>query len=224
MLRCAQHDSDVKVIAHTMYLDKPLQFYLDELASAKSTPGGGSAAALSGAMGAALASMVARLTLGKEQYAEAQPEIEELLQHTEKLRERFQQLLQEDIDAYGRLSASFKMPRTTTAEVNARSKSIQERLVEAALVPLEMAECASVLVKCCRRIAEIGNANVLSDVAIGALLASSAGAGAACLVRANLRTMKDLELVDVLSKRLSTALDEITEDSREITGIVGSRA
>ncbi len=207
-----------------MYLDKPLQFYLDELASAKSTPGGGSAAALSGAMGAALASMVARLTLGKEQYAEAQPEIEELLLRTEKLRERFQQLLQEDIDAYGRLSASFKMPRATKAEVNARSKSIQARLVEAALVPLEMAECASVLVKCCRRIAEIGNENVLSDVATGALLASSAGAGAAWMVRANLRAMKDLELVDVLSKRLSTALDEITEDSREIPGIVGGRA
>ena len=138
-----------------MYLDKPLHYYLDELASAKSTPGGGSASALSGAMGAALASMVARLTLGKADYVEVQPEIEALLQQTEKLRERFQELMQEDIEAYGRLSASFKMPRGTPEEVDARSKSIQEQLVEAALVPLEMAECASALVKCCHRMPKL---------------------------------------------------------------------
>ena len=78
-----------------MYLDKPLHYYLDELASVKSTPGGGSASALSGAMGAALASMVARLTLGKADYVEVQPEIEALLQQTEKLRGRFQELIWE---------------------------------------------------------------------------------------------------------------------------------
>src|SRR5436309_3258464 len=135
---------------------------------------------------AALASMVARLTLGKADYVEVQPEIEALLQQTEKLRGRFQELMQEDIEAYGRLSASFKMPRGTPEEVDARSKSIQEQLVEAALVPLEMVECASALVKCCHRIAEIGNAKVLSDVATGALLDSSCGGGAACIGRAYL--------------------------------------
>src|SRR5713226_2318816 len=107
-----------------MYLDKPLQHYLDELASAKATPGGGSASALSGAMGAALVCMVARLTLGKAKYADVQPEVEELLQQTEKLRERFQQLMQEDIDAYGRLSASFKMAHNTPEETSARGKAI----------------------------------------------------------------------------------------------------
>jgi len=175
-------------------------------------------------MGAALASMVARLTLGKADYVEVQPEIEALLQQTEKLRGRFQELMQEDIEAYGRLTASFKMPRGTPEEVDVRSKSIQEQLVEAALVPLEMAECGSALVKCCHRIAEIGNANVLSDVATGALLASSAGAGAAWIVRANLLSMKEQELVEVLSKRLSTALDDITIYSQQITSIVGERA
>src|SRR5258708_12167549 len=93
-----------------MYLDQPLKIYLDDLASAKPTPGGGSATALSCAMGAALASMVARLTLGKAEYAGVQQEIESLVQRVESLRERFQQLIQEDIDAYGHLSASFKIP------------------------------------------------------------------------------------------------------------------
>src|SRR5438128_7177587 len=144
-----------------MYLDKPLQHFLDELASGKSTPGGGSASALCGAMGAALASMVIRLTLGKAGYADVQPEIEKLLRETENLRQRFQQLMQEDIDAYGKLSTAFKMPRNTPQESQARSKAIQAQLVEAALVPLEVVECAAALVRYCQRIAEIGNATVL---------------------------------------------------------------
>ncbi len=207
-----------------MYLEQPLQIYLDDLASAKSTPGGGSASAISGAMGAALASMVARLALGKADYADVQTEIESLLQRTEHLRERFQQLMQADIDAYGKLSATFKLPRTNEGEKKARSKAIQAQLIEAALVPLEMVECAAELAQHCRRIAEIGNANVLSDVATGAMLASSAGTGAAWMVRVNLQAMKDLEMVTVLSDRLGKALDIIATYTQQITSIVGGRA
>ena len=207
-----------------MYLDQPLQHYLDDLASSQPTPGGGSASALTGAIAAALASMVARLTLGKEKYAGVQQEIEQLLQQTENLRNRFQQLMQEDIDAYGRLSESFKMPRETSEERTTRSAAIQARLVDAALVPLEIVERAAELVQYCRRIAEIGNASVLGDVATGSMLASSAGAGAAWMVRANLRAMKDIEMVSALGDRLSTALDIITEGSQQVTNIVGERA
>jgi methenyltetrahydrofolate cyclohydrolase len=207
-----------------MYTDQPLQDYLHALASEQSTPGGGSAAALSGAMGAALASMVCRLTLGKEAYAGVRQEIEELLRRAENLRSRFQQLFQEDIEAYGRLSASYKLPRETSEERTARSAAIQEQLVEAALVPLEVAERAAELVKCCQRIAEIGNAAVLSDVAIGAILASGAGEGAALLVRFNLRAMKNDELVAGLGKRLSGALALISEGRQRVTAIVGDRA
>lgn len=207
-----------------MYLEQPLQIYLDDLASAKSTPGGGSAAALSGAMGAGLASMVARLTLGKVEYAGVQQEIEALVQQMEGLRERFQQLVQEDIDAYGRLSASFKMPRETDEERAARTSAIQARLLEAALVPLEIAERSAELLQLCQRIAEIGNANVLSDVGVGAMLASSAGTGAGWMVRTNLRAMKDLALVSILSVRLGAALERISTCSQQVTDIVGGRA
>ena len=207
-----------------MYTDQPLQDYLHTLASEQSTPGGGSAAALSGAMGAALASMVCRLTLGKEAYAGIRQEIEELLRRAENLRSRFQQLFQEDIEAYGRLSASYKLPRETSEERAARSAAIQEQLVEAALVPLEVAERAAELVQCCQRIAEIGNAAVLSDVAIGAILASGGGEGAALLVRFNLRAMKNDELVAGLGKRLSGALALISEGRQRVTAIVGERA
>ena len=207
----------------TMYLEKPLRNYLDELASSQPTPGGGSAAALSGAMAAALASMVVQLTLGKADYAHAQQEIEALLQHTERLRLRFQQLLHEDIVAYRRLSACFKMPRGTDEEREARTKAIQERLTDAALVPLEVAECAAELMQYCKRIAEIGNRNVLSDVATGAMLAAGAGEGAAWMVRTNVRAMKDHELTNTLNQRLSSALDSIATCKQQVTSIIGGR-
>jgi formiminotetrahydrofolate cyclodeaminase len=207
-----------------MYLDKPLQTYLDELASSQPTPGGGSAAALSGAMGAGLASMVARLTLGKDAYASVQQEIAAISQHTERLRTRFQQLMQEDIDAYGHLSATFKLPRTTPEEKAARTDAMQKQLANAALVPLEIAECSAELVQYCLRIAEIGNANVLSDIATAIALTTSAGTGASWMVRTNLRAMKDLELVNALSNRLGVALDTIAAYSQQVVNKVGERA
>src|SRR6266700_4604053 len=206
-----------------MYIDQTLQRYLDDLASAQPTPGGGSTAALSGAMGAALASIVCRLTMGKEAYASVQQEMEGLLRQAEYLRLRFQQLMQEDIEAYGRLSACYKLPRERSEERAVRTVAIQKQLVEAALVPLEVAERAAELIQCCQRIAEIGNTTVLSDVANGAILASSAGEGAALMVRINLRTMKDDELVAELGGRLSRALAIIEEGVQRVTSIIGGR-
>jgi methenyltetrahydrofolate cyclohydrolase len=116
------------------------------------------------------------------------------------------------------------LPRTTPAEKAARTEAIQKQLAGAALVPLEVAECAAELIHYCSRIAEIGNANVLSDIATGAALAASAGTGASWMVRTNLRAMKDLELVNALSERLSAALDTIATSSQHIVSKVGERA
>jgi formiminotetrahydrofolate cyclodeaminase len=207
-----------------MYLNTPLQTYLDDLASAQSTPGGGSAAALSGAMGAGLVCMVARLTLSKAEYATVHQEVETIVQAVEQLRTRFQQLLQEDIDAYGRLSACFKMPRGTDEERTVRTNAIQERLVEAALVPLEIAECAAAVVRYSHRIAEIGNVNVLSDIGVAVMLAASAATAAAWMVRVNLKSLKDVELVEAMGQRLGMALDSITEIGQQVIGLVREKA
>jgi formiminotetrahydrofolate cyclodeaminase len=206
-----------------MYLDKPLQNYLDDLASAQPAPGGGSAAALSGALGAGLVCMVSRLTLGKTEYAEAQGEIEIILQQAEKLRSRFQELLQADIEAYTRLSACFKLPRGTTEEKAVRTKAIQERLIEAALVPLEMVESAAELIRCCERVAQIGNARVLSDIATGTMLAQGAAQGASWMVYTNLEAMKNPELVQQLEKRLNNALQTIADGSQQVINRVRER-
>ena len=160
--------------------------------------------------------MVARLTLGKPKYADVQLEIEQLLQRAEQLRSRFQELMQADIEAYGNLSACFKMPRTTDEEKAARTQAIQQRLREAALVPLEMTERAAELVRCCERIAEIGNVGVLSDIAVAAMQAVSAAQGASCMVRVNVNAMKDQSLVEMFNRRLSTALDTVATVSQRV--------
>lgn len=207
-----------------MYIEESIQHYLDELASAQPTPGGGSASALSGALGAALASMVCRLTPGKAGYEAVQSEIEHIWEQTEQLRARFTQLLQEDIDAYGRLSAAYKMPRATDAERSERGAAIQEQLLEAALVPLEVVECAAKLAECCERIAEIGNTNVLSDIVAAVVLADAAAGGAASMVRVNVRFMKDTVLAGELEERLASALQMIAQHRLEVAVIVGRRA
>src|SRR6266699_267374 len=90
-------------------------------------------------------------------------------------------------------------------------------------VPLEIVERAAELMQLCQRISEIGNVNILSDVGIGAMLASSAGTGAGWLVRINLRAMKDLEQASVPSDRLGAALGRISTCSQQVTNIIGER-
>ncbi|HYX51049.1 MAG TPA: cyclodeaminase/cyclohydrolase family protein [Ktedonobacteraceae bacterium] len=207
-----------------MYIEETLHHYLDDLASAQPAPGGGSTAALSGAMGAALASMVCRITLGKDAYADVRQEIEELLGKTENLRRRFQQLMQEDIEAYGHLATSYKLPKETSEERKYRTDMLQKQLVEAAMVPLDVVECAAELIKSCQRIAEIGSANVLSDVATGAILASCSGKGASFMVRINVQSMKNEKLALELEERLNSALRILEAGVDQVTNIVGSRA
>ncbi|MBV9691498.1 MAG: cyclodeaminase/cyclohydrolase family protein [Ktedonobacteraceae bacterium] len=207
-----------------MYLEKPLIDYLNDLTSSQPTPGGGSAAALSGAMAAGLANMVVQLTLGKTKDASLDQELERIAQHIEELRLRFQLLMQQDIEAYGRLSAAFKMPRASDEERELRSRQIQKQLFDAALVPLEITEHAATLLRYCQRVAEIGNVNVLSDVAVSTLLAASAGNGASWMVLTNLKMMKDQAQVGVLRERLNVALATIVTANHQVMKIVGDRA
>lgn len=206
-----------------MYRDQPLQAYLDDLASPGSTPGGGSAAAVSGAMAAALACMVCQLTLGKEKYADVQEEIGTLLCQAEEQRQRFQQLLAEDISAYGKLAASLKMPRASEEERQARIAAIQQNLVQAALVPLEISERAMAVAGICERVAQIGNVNILSDIAAAAMLAASAGTAAAWMVRVNLKNLRDERAAKALSQRLSKVVDQLNSRCQQVTSLVGER-
>lgn len=123
-----------------MYLEGKFKEYLDDLAAKKPAPGGGSAAAAVGALGVSLLSMVANFTVGKEKYKEVQPEIQEILSSSEKLRAELQKLVDEDIAAYQEVSAAYKMPKEAEQDKKTRTEAIQTALKDAMAVPAMPAE------------------------------------------------------------------------------------
>ena len=119
-----------------MFKEQQLQTFLDQLASKASTPGGGSAAAIMGVMGAALISMVANLTVGKKKYEDVESEMQGFLEQSEALRTRLTGMIQADVDVFDKVMAAYGMARETEADKEQRSQAIQAALKEAADVPL----------------------------------------------------------------------------------------
>ena len=174
-----------------MYIDQPLRHFMDKLASKSPEPGGGSVAAFTGALGAALVCMVANLTLGKEKYKDVQPQIEALLKESEELRGDLQDLIQKDTEAYGALSEVYKMPKNTDAEKAARTVKMQEALKKACQVPFEIGLKALDVAKLAQRAADIGNVGAVSDAGVAVLLAQACAQSAALNVKINVNSIKD---------------------------------
>jgi len=189
-----------------MLSEKPVQTFLDELASSAPAPGGGSAAALAAAIGAALVSMVANLTVGKSKYADVQDDVERILAHSEALRQRCIDLLEQDVEAYTAVSAAYKMPRDTDEQKQARSAAIQEALKGATDVPMKLAEACVDILELCPESAEKGNIRAVSDVGVGALMAEAALRAAALNVWINLGSIKDESFVEREGARLEHLL------------------
>lgn len=174
-----------------MYIETPLQHFMDKLASKSPEPGGGSVAALVGALGAALVSMVANLTLGKEKYKDVQPLIEALLRESEMLRNEMQNLIQKDTEAYGALSAVYKLPKNTDAEKSARTAKMQEALKLACQVPFEIGLKSLEVASLAERAANIGNTAAVSDAGVAVLLAQACAQSSALNVKINVNSIKD---------------------------------
>jgi formiminotetrahydrofolate cyclodeaminase len=165
--------------------------FLDELASAAPTPGGGGAAALSGAMGAALVSMVCNLTIGKEKFAGVESQMQEIRGKSEALRARLTGMIEEDVAAFDTVMAAYRLPKNSDEEKAARTAAIQQASKEATLVPLAAAHACAEVIDLCRPTAEMGNPNVISDAGV-AVLCGQAGLKAAALnVLINLGAIKD---------------------------------
>jgi len=189
-----------------MLTEKSVQTFLNELASSAPAPGGGSAAALAAAIGAALVSMVANLTLGKSKYADVQDDIERIVARSEELRHRCVALLEKDVEAYTGVSAAYKMPRETEEQKQARSAAIQEALKGATAVPMQLAEACVEILQLCPESADKGNVMAVSDVGVGALMAEAALRAAALNVWINLGSIKDEAFVEREGKRLDNLL------------------
>ena len=178
-----------------MFQEQQLQTFLDQLASKASTPGGGSAAAIMGAMGAALVSMVANLTVGKQKYQDVEEEMQGFLERSEDMRSRLTGMIQADIDVFDKVMAAYGMARDTDAEKAARSGAIQAALKEATDVPLACAQLCADVIELCRPVAEKGNLNVISDAGVAVLAAHAALRSAALNVYINIGGIRDEEFV-----------------------------
>ena len=190
-----------------MLTEKPVTTFLDELASSAPAPGGGSAAALSGALGAALVSMVCNLTLGKKKYADVQEDIEALLEKSEALRKELTDLLEEDVKAYTAYSKAAKMPRQTEEQKAERATAMQAALKGATDVPLRIAEAAVKVMDLCMPAAEKGNVWAVSDAGVAVLMAEAALRGAALNVLINLGSLKDEEFAADRRAKLDALLE-----------------
>ena len=173
------------------YVAGSVQVFLDKLAGESPEPGGGSAAALAAALGAALVSMVANLTLGREKYANVQGQVADLLASSEGLRQRLEEFVTLDTRAYGAVAVAMKLPRDTEEQKAERTRVLQVALLGAADVPLRVAEAATEVSRLSRTAAEIGNVNAVSDAGVAAILADAAAQSAALNVKINLAWIAD---------------------------------
>ena len=163
-----------------MIKDMTIQTFLDELASKASTPGGGGGAAVNGAIGAALISMVANFTIGKKGYEDVQDEFTNILNESEDLRSKLTDAIKDDVDVFNRVMAAYGMAKETDEEKHLRTESIQAALKEATEVPLTCAKLCRQVIDLSESAAKKGNTNVISDAGV-ALLAGYAGLRSAAL-------------------------------------------
>jgi formiminotetrahydrofolate cyclodeaminase len=166
--------------------------YLDHLAARLPAPGGGSAAALVGALAAALESMVANFTVGKEAYRDVEEEIKGLLERSETLRAELTKLVQADMDVYSKVSSAYGLPRETAEQKAARSEAIQAALKVAAQVPRKVAAACDKVLAMCPELAAKGSANLISDVGVAVVFAEAALQAAYLNVEINLAGIKDV--------------------------------
>ena len=202
-----------------MYINEPLSYFMDKLASNSPTPGGGSVAALTGAMGAALVSMVSNLTLNKEKYKDVQPQIEVLLKNSEKLRHEMQDLIQKDIEVFGSLSQVYSMPKNTDAEKAARTQKMQEVLKLACQVPFEIGLKSLDVVKLAQTAAEIGNTQAVSDAGVAALLANACAQSAALKVKININSIKDAAYNQTTWTKMQDTLNQVDSIQKNVLKI-----
>ena len=189
-----------------MLRDQKIKNFLDTLASKSPTPGGGSVAALTGSMGAALLSMVGNLTIGKKKYIHVEDDIKRLLKRSEILRADFEELMERDTEAFNQFMAIMKLPKETEEQKEERRKKMQIALIEAANVPLEVARKSLEVLNICQEVANKGNKNVISDAGVGAILAEAALDSAILNVKINLAMIQEEKVKSNLNHEIEDLL------------------
>ena len=199
--------------------DQSVHAFLDQLASASPTPGGGSVAALTGALAAGLISMVCQLTVGRPRYAAFEAEAQAILAQTEAIRARLTDLIQIDVAAYSTVAAAYKLPK----EDPTRTAAIAAAMVVATDVPLHIAEQAAALLPLALPVAQHGNRTAVGDVVAGAQLAVACVHAALINVDANVGLLADYPGRDAFVARQASARAGIEAQRDAIVAVAMGR-
>lgn len=206
-----------------MIKDMPLQSFLDQLASGSSTPGGGSAAGLMGAMGAALVSMVCHFTVGREKYAAVDVQMRRVLDEAEAARARLTEAIAADVRVFDQVMAAYGLPKASDEEKAARSAAIQLALKEATDVPLACARACADVIRLSADAAAHGNTNVISDAGVAVMAAYAGLKSAALNVYINVGNIKDTEFTSTRVAELEALLAEAEGAVGQIFGAVRAK-
>ncbi len=203
--------------------DTEIEPFLDALASNSATPGGGSAAAIIGAMGAALVSMICNLTIGKKKYADVEAELKGVLAKAEKLRRRLTGMIEDDVQAFDAVMAAYGMAKETDADKAARGEAIQAALKQATDVPLRCCHAAREVIDLAAIASDKGNLNVISDAGVGALAAYAALRSAALNVFTNAKMITDRTFAEAKLKEVNELLAGAEVATEKAYGVVKSK-
>ena len=183
--------------------------FADVLASDAPAPGGGSTAALAGALGAALTAMVCRLTEGRKKYAEFEPFVLEVKEKATALQAKFIDVMDRDTEAFMVISNAYGMPKSTDEEKAASSAAIQAGLVKSTETPMEMMELSAETIALTESLLGKFNTASASDLGVGALTLRTAVQGAWLNVLINIGSLKDTDLADQYRTKGQALVDQV---------------
>ena len=200
-----------------------LSQFLDALASDAPTPGGGTAAAIAGAMGAALAQMVAALTLSKEKYADAHEAVRPIAEAAQLARSEFVKLAREDSEAYDAVVAARRLPKDSEEQKTERAHRIAIANKLAAEVPMRTADAAVRLLSALPELAQKGNPNAVSDAGAAALLLDACVEAALLNVGINLPGIEDPDFVAEMQRETADLQVESQRLRSQVVALVRKR-
>jgi formiminotetrahydrofolate cyclodeaminase len=201
-------------------VNRKITEYLEKAAAGTAVPGGGSVAALNGALAAGLTEMVANLTVGKKGYEAVEEDMKALADKASQLRNKLTAAIDQDADAYTEVMAAYKLPKTTDEETSLRKQKIQDAIKHAALVPLEVARDALAVIDLAGRAIRKGNKNAASDGAVAAMNARTAALAAIYNVKINLSSIQDHSFVEKLAQEVEELQNQVTEKENEALSYV----
>ena len=196
--------------------DLSIKEFLKKTASNSPVPGGGSIAALSAAIAASLSEMVAHLTIGKKGYEALEEEMQGISKDAFQYRERLIRYIDKDSNAYNDVMAAFKLPKGTEQERKNRDGAIQEALINATLVPLDVARDAFKIIGLAGKAVRQGNKNAVTDATVAVMMARTAALSALYNVKINLASIKDTNFVEEIREEIKHMENEIVNRESEI--------